>query len=189
VAHEVDDEGGHTDPDRYRGQENLQEETPERVAVQIGGFIQLLRHRGHETFENPNCQGDIEKAMGQRHGEVRVEQPDRGIQLKVRRCENGHAGPRSVKGEAHTQCECLVLLIFGFSEAVVEKRRHGPVPAQRIVVTDSHRSAPPIEGGLPGGTVHPLSHPAAADLGKQVRIAHGIKPADQKDLHQPFSFG
>ena len=78
------------DPDAGsdRRQEYPDEEATEGIAVDIGGLVQLLRHPGHEALQNPHRQRNVEQAMGERHGDVGVEQVDRGIKLKERQGED-----------------------------------------------------------------------------------------------------
>jgi hypothetical protein len=67
------------------------------VAVDIGGLVDLARDARHEAFENPDCEGHVKEAVGERDGDVRVEQAEGGIELEEWQGE--HGGGRHAVGE------------------------------------------------------------------------------------------
>ncbi len=57
------------------------------MAVDIGRLVDLARDPAHEAFENPHRERHVEQAVRQRHGDVRVEQAERRIELEERQQE------------------------------------------------------------------------------------------------------
>ncbi|VTR68894.1 hypothetical protein DESC_720272 [Desulfosarcina cetonica] len=75
-------------------QKQGEEKAGKRIPVDEGRFVNLFGNAGHKPFQNPHRQRNVEQAVGQGHGDMGVDQPEGGVQLKIGQQENrwrGHA--------------------------------------------------------------------------------------------------
>jgi hypothetical protein len=121
-------------PDAISGMKILVKKARERIAVDIGGLVDLLGHAAHEAFKDPDRQRHVEQAMGQRHGDVRVEQANRGVELEERQRE--HRRRRHPVGQQPEE-QVLVAEEPVAREGVGRRQRH----AIEITVLIRRRSA------------------------------------------------
>ena len=67
---------GHADTGGDGGYKNAKKKPPERIAVEIRGFIEFLGNARHKAFQNPHRQRNVEQAVGQGHRYMGIKKAD-----------------------------------------------------------------------------------------------------------------